>query len=57
MGLNASPTTALYFDAVTVGDDRQIGDEGQGAPDCPVRVGFWPADLHRMCDRAGSGRA
>jgi alkylation response protein AidB-like acyl-CoA dehydrogenase len=31
MGLNASPTTALYFDAVTVGDGQRIGDEGQGA--------------------------
>jgi alkylation response protein AidB-like acyl-CoA dehydrogenase len=31
MGLNASPTTALYFDAVPVGDEQRIGDEGQGA--------------------------
>jgi alkylation response protein AidB-like acyl-CoA dehydrogenase len=31
MGLNASPTTALYFDAVPVEDGRRIGDEGQGA--------------------------
>ncbi len=31
MGLNASPTTALYFDAVPLGDGQRIGDEGQGA--------------------------
>ena len=31
MGLNASPTTALYFDAVPVAENRRIGDEGQGA--------------------------
>jgi alkylation response protein AidB-like acyl-CoA dehydrogenase len=31
MGLNASPTTALYFDAVPLEDNRRIGDEGQGA--------------------------
>jgi alkylation response protein AidB-like acyl-CoA dehydrogenase len=31
MGLNASPTTALYFDAVPVGDGQRIGGEGQGA--------------------------
>jgi alkylation response protein AidB-like acyl-CoA dehydrogenase len=31
MGLNASPTTALYFDAVPIEDNRRIGDEGQGA--------------------------
>jgi alkylation response protein AidB-like acyl-CoA dehydrogenase len=31
MGLNASPTTALYFDAVPIGDRQRIGDEGQGA--------------------------
>ena len=31
MGLNASPTTALYFDAVPIGDGQRIGDEGQGA--------------------------
>jgi alkylation response protein AidB-like acyl-CoA dehydrogenase len=32
MGLNASPTTTLYFDAVAIDDSRRIGDEGQGAP-------------------------
>ncbi len=31
MGLTASPTTALYFDAVAVAEDRRIGVEGQGA--------------------------
>ncbi len=31
MGLNGSPTTALYFDLVPVGDGQRIGDEGQGA--------------------------
>ena len=31
MGLNASPTTALYFDAVAIDDSQRIGDEGQGA--------------------------
>jgi alkylation response protein AidB-like acyl-CoA dehydrogenase len=31
MGLNGSPTTALYFDAVPIEDSRRIGDEGQGA--------------------------
>jgi alkylation response protein AidB-like acyl-CoA dehydrogenase len=31
MGLSASPTTALYFDAVSIEDSRRIGDEGQGA--------------------------
>jgi alkylation response protein AidB-like acyl-CoA dehydrogenase len=31
MGLNASPTTALYFDAVAIEDSRRVGDEGQGA--------------------------
>jgi alkylation response protein AidB-like acyl-CoA dehydrogenase len=31
MGLNGSPTTALYFDAVPAGDSQRIGDEGQGA--------------------------
>ena len=31
MGLNASPTTALYFDAVPVAENRRIGDECQGA--------------------------
>ena len=30
MGLTASPTTALYLDAVPVGDDQLIGSEGQG---------------------------
>ncbi len=30
MGLTASPTTALYLDAVHVGDDQLIGAEGQG---------------------------
>ena len=30
MGLTASPTTALYFDAVHVSDDQLIGAEGQG---------------------------
>jgi alkylation response protein AidB-like acyl-CoA dehydrogenase len=31
MGLNASPTTSLYFDAVAIDDGRRIGEEGQGA--------------------------
>jgi alkylation response protein AidB-like acyl-CoA dehydrogenase len=31
MGLNGSPTTSLYFDAVPIDDNRRIGDEGQGA--------------------------
>jgi alkylation response protein AidB-like acyl-CoA dehydrogenase len=31
MGLNASPTTALYLDAVPVAESRRIGGEGQGA--------------------------
>jgi alkylation response protein AidB-like acyl-CoA dehydrogenase len=31
MGLTGSPTTALYLDAVAVGEDQRIGDEGQGA--------------------------
>ena len=31
MGLNGSPTTALYFDAVPIEDSRRLGDEGQGA--------------------------
>ena len=31
MGLNASPTTALYFDAVAIDDARRIGNDGQGA--------------------------
>jgi alkylation response protein AidB-like acyl-CoA dehydrogenase len=31
MGLNSSPTTALYFDAVPIEECRRIGDEGQGA--------------------------
>ena len=31
MGLNASPTTSLYFDAVAIEDNRRIGEEGQGA--------------------------
>ena len=31
MGLNASPTTALFFDAVPLEDNRRIGDEGEGA--------------------------
>jgi alkylation response protein AidB-like acyl-CoA dehydrogenase len=31
MGLNGSPTTALYFDAVPLADVQRIGDEGQGA--------------------------
>jgi alkylation response protein AidB-like acyl-CoA dehydrogenase len=31
MGMNASPTTTLYFDAVAIDDSRRIGDEGQGA--------------------------
>jgi alkylation response protein AidB-like acyl-CoA dehydrogenase len=31
MGLSASPTTALYFDTVSIEDSRRIGDEGQGA--------------------------
>lgn len=31
MGLNSSPTTALYFDAVPIEESRRIGDEGQGA--------------------------
>jgi alkylation response protein AidB-like acyl-CoA dehydrogenase len=30
MGLTASPTAALYLDAVHVGDDQLIGAEGQG---------------------------
>ncbi len=31
MGLDGSPTTALYFDAVPIEEGRRIGDEGQGA--------------------------
>ena len=31
MGLTASTTTALYFDAVHVDEDRRIGAEGEGA--------------------------
>jgi alkylation response protein AidB-like acyl-CoA dehydrogenase len=31
MGLNASPTTSLYFDAVAIDEGRRIGEEGQGA--------------------------
>jgi alkylation response protein AidB-like acyl-CoA dehydrogenase len=31
MGLNGSPTTALYFDAVPIENSRRLGDEGQGA--------------------------
>jgi alkylation response protein AidB-like acyl-CoA dehydrogenase len=31
MGLNGSPTTALYFDLVPVGDGQRIGEEGQGS--------------------------
>ena len=31
MGLNASPTTSLYFDAVAIDDGRRIGEEDQGA--------------------------
>jgi alkylation response protein AidB-like acyl-CoA dehydrogenase len=31
MGLNSSPTTALYLDAVAIEESRRIGDEGQGA--------------------------
>ena len=30
MGLTASPTTSLYFDAVHLDDDRLIGAEGEG---------------------------
>lgn len=30
MGMNGSPTAQLHFDGVRVGDDRRIGDEGQG---------------------------
>ena len=30
MGLTATPTTALYLDAVHAGDDQLIGGEGQG---------------------------
>jgi alkylation response protein AidB-like acyl-CoA dehydrogenase len=30
MGLTSSPTTALYFDAVHLADDRLVGAEGQG---------------------------
>ncbi len=30
MGLTSSPTTALYFDAVHLDDDRLVGPEGQG---------------------------
>jgi alkylation response protein AidB-like acyl-CoA dehydrogenase len=30
MGLKGSPTAQLHFDGVTVGDERRIGDEGQG---------------------------
>ena len=31
MGLNGSPTTTLYFDAVPLADGQRIGAEGQGA--------------------------
>ena len=43
MGLNGSPTTALYFDAVSIGDRQRIGDEGQGAGlPCPPWIpGGW----------------
>ncbi|MCI3225689.1 acyl-CoA dehydrogenase family protein [Streptomyces sp. NP-1717] len=30
MGMNGSPTAQLHFDGVRIGDDRRIGDEGQG---------------------------
>ena len=30
MGLTASTTTSLYFDAVHVDEDRRIGAEGEG---------------------------
>ncbi|WP_367324618.1 acyl-CoA dehydrogenase family protein [Streptomyces sp. HUAS ZL42] len=30
MGMRGSPTAQVHFDGVRVGDDRRIGDEGQG---------------------------
>ncbi|MFE9839593.1 acyl-CoA dehydrogenase family protein [Streptomyces sp. NPDC005551] len=30
MGMKGSPTAQVHFDGVRVGDDRRIGDEGQG---------------------------
>ncbi len=57
MGLTASPTTALYFDAVHVDDDQLIGAEGQGMQDRPVGAGLRPAGHRRLRDRAGPGRA
>ncbi|SQA26866.1 acyl-CoA dehydrogenase [Streptomyces griseus] len=30
MGMKGSPTAQLHFDGVRVGDDRRIGEEGQG---------------------------
>ncbi|MEV8425151.1 acyl-CoA dehydrogenase family protein [Streptomyces niveus] len=30
MGMKGSPTAQLHFDGVRIGDDRRIGDEGQG---------------------------
>ncbi|TSB25121.1 acyl-CoA dehydrogenase family protein [Streptomyces sp. NBC_01525] len=30
MGMKGSPTAQLHFDGVRIGDDRRLGDEGQG---------------------------
>ena len=43
MGLTGSPTTALYFDAVHVDDDRLIGAEGQG-----MRIALSALDSGRL---------
>ena len=43
MGLTASPTTALYFDAVPLDDDRRIGAEGEG-----MRIALSALDSGRL---------
>ena len=43
MGLTASVTTALYFDAVAVGDGRRIGPEGSG-----MRIALAALDSGRL---------
>ena len=71
MGLNGSPTTALYFDAVPLADHQRIGDEGQGAKialssldsgrlgiaACATGLAQAAWTWRRICDHAGAVRA
>ena len=57
MGLNGSPTTALYFDAVADRGWPAHRRRRSGSPDRLGFVGLRPARHRRVCDRTCAGRA